>query len=68
ILSFTGDNATSNDKQTKFLSNRPENSFKAVNQVRCFNHTLNLAVKSLLRPFQRPAMKDGTKVTYNEDD
>ncbi|KAJ7736794.1 hypothetical protein B0H14DRAFT_3516454 [Mycena olivaceomarginata] len=32
----------------------PNNSYEAVNRVRCFNHTLNLAVKSFLRPFLPP--------------
>ncbi|KAJ7192442.1 hypothetical protein GGX14DRAFT_304208, partial [Mycena pura] len=44
ILAWTGDNATSNDTQNTALANNPNNSFDAVNRVRCFNHTLNLAV------------------------
>ncbi|KAJ7190629.1 hypothetical protein GGX14DRAFT_339402, partial [Mycena pura] len=44
ILAWTGDNATSNDTQNTALANNPNNSFDAVNHVRCFNHTLNLAV------------------------
>jgi hypothetical protein len=27
------------------------NKFKSVNRIRCFNHTLQLSVKALLRPF-----------------
>ncbi|TFK48642.1 hypothetical protein OE88DRAFT_1613908, partial [Heliocybe sulcata] len=41
ILSFNGDNATSNDTQTDAL-HRAKNSFHKANRVRCFNHTINL--------------------------
>lgn len=51
MLSFAGDNATSNDTQTEHLDADPNNTFESVNRVRCFNHTLNLACKSLLKPF-----------------
>ncbi|KAJ7587041.1 hypothetical protein C8J56DRAFT_724119, partial [Mycena floridula] len=44
ILSFTADNATSNDTQTMYLSDNVDNIFDSVNRIRCFNHTLNLAV------------------------
>ncbi|KAJ7577822.1 hypothetical protein C8J56DRAFT_798148, partial [Mycena floridula] len=67
ILAFTADNATSNDKQTETLANL-NNSFTAPNRVRCFNHTLNLSVKSLLRPFQRPVRHDGTEIIPDIDD
>ncbi|GBE87594.1 putative AC9 transposase [Sparassis crispa] len=50
ILAYNGDNATSNDTQTAELSILP-NSFHEVNRARCFNHTLQLSAKSLLRPF-----------------
>ncbi|KIL63555.1 hypothetical protein M378DRAFT_79529 [Amanita muscaria Koide BX008] len=50
ILTFNGDNATSNDKQTTFLDKLP-NSFNAINRVRCFNHTIQLSAKALLKPF-----------------
>ncbi|KAF8869643.1 hypothetical protein BD779DRAFT_1425354, partial [Infundibulicybe gibba] len=43
ILAFNGDNATSNNKQTRVLSSLP-NSFDEVNRVRCFNHTMQLSV------------------------
>ncbi|KAK7017583.1 ribonuclease H-like domain-containing protein, partial [Favolaschia claudopus] len=64
-LSFTGDNATSNDTQTTTLSDNPNNSFVAPNRVRCFNHTLNLSARSLLRPFQKTVRRDGTEVSYS---
>ncbi|KAJ7693749.1 hypothetical protein B0H16DRAFT_1280304, partial [Mycena metata] len=44
ILAWTGDNATSNDTQNTALDRSSENDFDAVNRVRCFNHTMNLAV------------------------
>ncbi|KAI0281500.1 hypothetical protein BC826DRAFT_923056, partial [Russula brevipes] len=50
ILAFNGDNATSNDKQTRHLHRLP-NAFEEVNRVRCFNHTMQLSAKALLRPF-----------------
>ncbi|KAG6825672.1 hypothetical protein H0H92_002873 [Tricholoma furcatifolium] len=57
ILAVNADNASSNDTQTDALDALP-NSFSCVNCVRCFNHTLQLAVKALLRPFSK---EDGDK-------
>ena len=50
ILAMNADNATSNDTQGESLADMP-NSFKLENRVRCFNHTLQLSAKTLLRPF-----------------
>src|SRR5258705_11663448 len=50
ILAFNADNATPNDVQTIKLD-QLDNSFKEENRVRCFNHTLQLSAKSLLKPF-----------------
>lgn len=50
MLAFNGDNATSNDTQTDRLHILP-NSFDSVNRVRCFNHTMQISAKGLLRPF-----------------
>ncbi|KAJ7768983.1 hypothetical protein B0H16DRAFT_1245185, partial [Mycena metata] len=44
ILAWAGDNASSNDTQNTALGADPNNSYDPVNRVRCFNHTLNLAV------------------------
>jgi len=63
-----GDNATSNDTQMTALSNNPNNIFSEVNRVRCFNHTINLAVKSLLRPFQIITRRDGSTASLDLDD
>jgi hypothetical protein len=50
IHAFTGDNATSNDTQTAELQKK-SNSFDTSNHVRCFNHTIQLSCKALLKPF-----------------
>jgi hypothetical protein len=47
---MNADNATSNDTQGETLADMP-NSFSLENRVRCFNHTLQLSAKTLLRPF-----------------
>ena len=47
---MNADNATSNDTQGETLADMP-NSFSLENHVRCFNHTLQLSAKTLLRPF-----------------
>jgi hypothetical protein len=63
-MSFNGDNATSNDKQTKFLNALP-NSFNQFNRVRCFNHTMQLSAKALLKPFSGPAVTDDDDLDVN---
>ena len=50
ILAINADNATSNDTQTTKLDEL-DNSFDQENHVWCFNHTLQLSAKSLLKPF-----------------
>ena len=50
MLAFTGDNATSNDMQTAELEKK-KNLFNLGNHVHCFNHTVQLSAKALLRPF-----------------
>jgi hypothetical protein len=54
ILAINADNASSNDTQTTELD-KMVNSFNKENRVRCFNHTLQLSAKSLLKPFN-PAL------------
>ncbi|KAJ7355244.1 hypothetical protein DFH08DRAFT_690123, partial [Mycena albidolilacea] len=69
ILAWTGDNATSNDTQNTALDRSSENDFDAVNRVRCFNHTMNLAVKVFMHLFQpRPPRKDASGNLINGDD
>jgi len=50
ILSFNADNASSNNTQTTKLDEL-DNSFNKENCARCFNHTLQLLAKTLLKPF-----------------
>ena len=47
---MNADNATSNDTQGESLAEMP-NSFALENRIWCFNHTLQLSAKTLLRPF-----------------
>jgi hypothetical protein len=68
ILAWTGDNATSNDTQNTALGDDPNNSFDSVNRVRCFAHTLNLAVQAFLRPFSPPKKKKKAKTAAGEDE
>jgi hypothetical protein len=51
ILAFNGDNISSNDKQTKELAKK-KNSFDVCNHARCFNHTMQLAAQTLVKPFR----------------
>ena len=50
ILSFTSDNATSNDKQTDQLHDLP-NSFESINHVCCFNHMIQVSARAVMKPF-----------------
>ena len=65
ILTINADNAMSNDKQMAYLNKLP-NSFEQVNHVRCFNHTLQLSAKALLKTFDNP--KPGSIDDNNADD
>jgi hypothetical protein len=49
ILGFNTDNATSNNTQTSKLA-ALDNTFDKVNQVRCFNQTIKLSTKELIKP------------------
>ena len=50
ILSFNANNASANDMQTMKLDEL-DNSFNKENRIRCFNHTMQLSAKALLKPF-----------------
>jgi hypothetical protein len=63
-MSFNGDNAMSNDKQTKFLNTLP-NSFNQFNWVCCFNHTMQLSAKALLKLFSGPMVMDNDDLDVN---
>jgi hypothetical protein len=64
VLGVTVDNATSNDTQRKDLA-AMDNSFEEENHVRCFNHTLQLSAKALMRPFN-PALGKGPDIDFND--
>lgn len=66
ILTFNADNATSNDKQTTKLD-QLDNSFQKENRIRCFNHTVQLSAKALLKPFNT-ALSSVTTDDGGEDD
>jgi hypothetical protein len=50
MLAFNADNATSNNKQTVNLA-RKKNTFEECNHGHCFNHTVQLAAKALIKLF-----------------
>ena len=50
ILAVNAGNASSNDTKTTKLDGL-DNTFDKDNQVRCFNHTLQLSTKTLLKLF-----------------
>ena len=75
VLSVVADNASSNDTQVSRLSSL-DNTFDEEARVRCFNHTLSLASKALLAPFN-PALggadavediADAESVVLDDDD
>jgi hypothetical protein len=68
-LSFNADNASPNDKQTTRLAALP-NSFEEANRVQCFNHTLQLSAKVLLRPLNAALGKvlDALEVLEADED
>lgn len=65
MLLFAGDNATSNDTQTTELASH-DNSFEEDHHIRCFNHTLNLGAKSILRPFLATVDKVKKRLAKNK--
>jgi hypothetical protein len=44
------------------------NSFEELNRVRCFNHTIQLSVKALLKPFSSAGSTETNNETENGDD
>jgi hypothetical protein len=65
VLGFNADNATSNDTQSTKLA-ALDNSFEETGHVRCFNHTMQLSAKELIKPFNA-GMSAATDVTTNND-
>src|SRR5882762_4502199 len=64
ILSVNADNASPNNTLTTKLD-QLDNAFEEENQARCFNHTLQLSAKALLKPFN---VGLSGKVTDNENE
>ena len=44
------------------------NSFEELNRVRCFNHTIQLSAKALLKPFSSAGLTETDNKTENDDD
>jgi hypothetical protein len=70
IHAVNANNATSNDTQTTKLDQR-DNIFEEENRVQCFNHTLQLSAKALLKPFNiglsGKATDDDNELTQDDD-
>jgi len=68
MLAMNADNAAANDTQTTVLA-QFDNSFEEEQRARCFNHTIQLSAKALLRPFN-PALGKVTEegVIDNDND
>ena len=67
ILAVNADNAAPNDKMTTKLS-QMDNSFEEENRGRCFNHTIQLFAKALLKPFNTALRKVTDNVETEDDD
>ena len=64
ILAINTDNATLNNMQTTKLD-QLNNTFDKENRVWCFNHTLQLSAKALLKPYN---VGLSAKVTDNDNE
>jgi hypothetical protein len=67
IHAVNADNASSNDTQMEALAGMA-NSFDEDSCVRCFNHTLQLSAKTLLRPFNAGLGTPAEDVSGGVDD
>jgi hypothetical protein len=64
---MTADNASSNNVQAAVLFTL-ENTFDIANHVRCFNHTIQLSGKALIKPFNAGMGKtDGSPENSHDD-
>ena len=64
ILTFVGDNATSNDKQMTQLHQLP-NQFESINHILGFHHTMQLSSKALLQSFAYLASTNSGSVSHS---
>ena len=70
VLAVNADNASANDMQMHVLATL-NNSFEVENHVRCFNHTLQLSAKTLVKPFNvalSSGLKDDGSLTNEDED
>jgi hypothetical protein len=67
VLGINADNASANDTQMSELDVL-DNSFKEAYRARCFNHTLQLSVKTLLKPFNTALSGKGADDDNISDD
>ena len=67
VLGINADNALANDTQMSELDVL-DNSFKEAYRARCFNHTLQLSVKTLLKPFNTALSGKGADDDNISDD
>ena len=67
ILGLNADNASANNKLTTKLSSF-DNSFKEEYRAQCFNHTMQLSAKTLLKPFNTALSGQDVDITDEEDD
>src|SRR5882724_2927823 len=69
MLAMNADNAAPNDTQTAILA-KLNNSFEEDQRARCFNHTIQLSAKTLLRPFNTAlgAARTADRASGDDDD
>jgi hypothetical protein len=63
----TADNASSNNVQAAALYEL-ENAFDEANHIRCFNHTIQLSGKALIKPFNAGMGKADSSLENGDDD
>lgn len=70
ILALNADNASANDRQTAELD-RLQNAFNEINQLRCFNHSMQLSAVELVKPFNagmgKAALKGPAEADENDE-
>ena len=64
---MTADNASSNNVQVAALYGL-KNSFNEANHVQCFNHTIQLSGKALIKPFNAGMSKGGSGIENSTGD
>ena len=64
VLSITADNASNNDTMFAHLETVLPDFPGAINQTRCFAHTVNLCAKSILKHFDLPKNNDRDALDY----